>query len=386
MSNGKGTALIIAALVVGAAGLGVGIFSVIQYELVEGPQGPQGLPGLDGIDGVNGTDGVDGKNGTEIPNTYFCSSQQELEDAFLNISTGNGQIFLTDDISLSSSIEINGGGSYVIQGIGDVTISYSISDELIVVTDVQSLVLRDFSIDTSSITALDLQGVNITEQDNDPILIENIRISGGWGRGIYINSENVWIKNCLLTYMDKGIWLDSGSGYCHIKDNTLSHFGMSGVNPIGIRVVDSGYNVLSGNVIKDLNGYPGDTGNMYGIYIEGSSLNNIVCDNILHDFSTLNNLVVIYVLPSAISTIIGNNVIYDIYTASTVYGMYIHANGSSITGNCLEVSAASIDWGIYISSSNTVVTGNTVDITTLSNGVVDSGVGTNNILSNNIVY
>ncbi len=387
MSNGKGTALIIAALVVGTAGLGVGVFSVIQYEQVEGPQGPPGIDGIngiDGIDGVNGTDGVDGKNGTDIPNTYFCSTQQELENALISIGTENGQIFITDDISLSSSIEIGGGGSYLIQGIGDVTLSYGISDEIIVVTDVQSLVLQDFSIDTSSITALDLQGINITEQDNDPILIENVKISGGWGRGIYINSENVWIENCLFTYMDKGIWLDSGSGYCHIKDNTMSHFGMSGVNPTGIHVADSSYNILSGNIIKDLVGYPGDTGNMYGIYIEGSSINNVICDNILHDFSTLNNMVVIYVLPSALSTIISNNVIYDIYTDSTAYGIYITANGCSITSNCLEISAAGADFGISISGSNNVITGNSVDIGTLINGIVDSG--TSNIIGNNVIY
>jgi len=107
-----------------------------------------------------------------------------------------------------------------------------------VITDVQSLVLLDFSIDASSITSPDLQGINITEQDNDPILIENVKINGGWGRGIYVNSKNVWIENCFFSNMDNGIWLDSGSGFCHIIDNTMSHFGISGVN-IDRQIVNS---------------------------------------------------------------------------------------------------------------------------------------------------
>ncbi len=61
MSNVKGSALTIIALIIGVGGLGIGITSMI----IEGPPGPQGLDGTDGIDGTNGIDGVDGVNGTD---------------------------------------------------------------------------------------------------------------------------------------------------------------------------------------------------------------------------------------------------------------------------------------------------------------------------------
>ncbi len=101
MTNGKGTAVVIAALVVGAAGLGVGTFSVIRYELVEGPQG---LPGLDGIDGVNGTDGNDGINGTDGIDGVNGTDCNNLVAVWESL-TGTGTNFLItlDDIKINQS-------------------------------------------------------------------------------------------------------------------------------------------------------------------------------------------------------------------------------------------------------------------------------------------
>ncbi len=56
------------ALILGASALAVGIYSMVNFQVLEGPQGSQGLPGQDGddgLDGVNGTDGIDGINGTD---------------------------------------------------------------------------------------------------------------------------------------------------------------------------------------------------------------------------------------------------------------------------------------------------------------------------------
>ncbi|MFX1595388.1 MAG: hypothetical protein ACFFBK_04920 [Promethearchaeota archaeon] len=52
----------IIALVIGASGLGFGAYSVVNFQVVEGPQG---IPGEDGQDGVDGIDGIDGLNGTD---------------------------------------------------------------------------------------------------------------------------------------------------------------------------------------------------------------------------------------------------------------------------------------------------------------------------------
>lgn len=63
MSNGKGNALAIIALIIGASGMGIGAFSLIRFQIVTGPEGPSGDDGADGVDGVNGTDGSDGLDG-----------------------------------------------------------------------------------------------------------------------------------------------------------------------------------------------------------------------------------------------------------------------------------------------------------------------------------
>ena len=52
MSNGKGYALVIISLIIGAIGVGMGTFTALNYTMVEGPQGD---PGEEGIDGINGT-------------------------------------------------------------------------------------------------------------------------------------------------------------------------------------------------------------------------------------------------------------------------------------------------------------------------------------------
>jgi hypothetical protein len=61
MVENKSTIFGLIALIVGAAGLGVGAYSVVNFQVVEGPQG---LPGEDGQDGIDGIDGVQGPPGS----------------------------------------------------------------------------------------------------------------------------------------------------------------------------------------------------------------------------------------------------------------------------------------------------------------------------------
>jgi len=55
----------IIAIIIGASGLGLGAFSMVNFQLIEGPEGPQGEPGDNGQDGIKGDDGLDGINGTD---------------------------------------------------------------------------------------------------------------------------------------------------------------------------------------------------------------------------------------------------------------------------------------------------------------------------------
>ncbi|MFX1346917.1 MAG: collagen-like protein [Promethearchaeota archaeon] len=60
MVENKSSLFGIIAIIIGASGLGIGAYSVVNFQLVEGPQGP---PGNDGLDGINGTNGEDAPGG-----------------------------------------------------------------------------------------------------------------------------------------------------------------------------------------------------------------------------------------------------------------------------------------------------------------------------------
>jgi len=70
MVENKSSLFGIIAIIIGASGLGLGAFSVVNFQVVEGPQGDDGqdgqdgIEGTDGLDGINGTDGIDGVNGS----------------------------------------------------------------------------------------------------------------------------------------------------------------------------------------------------------------------------------------------------------------------------------------------------------------------------------
>ena len=61
----KNLILVILALAIGTSGLGMGIYSIVTFQGMEGPIGPPGPPGEDGSDGIDGIDGEDGINGTD---------------------------------------------------------------------------------------------------------------------------------------------------------------------------------------------------------------------------------------------------------------------------------------------------------------------------------
>ena len=68
MVENRSTIFGIITLIIGASGLGLGAFSAINFQILEGPEGPpgdDGQDGIDGLDGVDGTDGIDGINGTD---------------------------------------------------------------------------------------------------------------------------------------------------------------------------------------------------------------------------------------------------------------------------------------------------------------------------------
>ena len=107
MANNKSNALMIISLVIGAFGVGLGTFSIIRYEIIEGPEGPQGLQGDPGVDGINGTDGDDGVNGTlnNLVGIWESVGASQTGTVF-NLTFGNIQLNNSEYFTLSSNQEI----------------------------------------------------------------------------------------------------------------------------------------------------------------------------------------------------------------------------------------------------------------------------------------
>lgn len=93
MSKGKGNALTIIALIIGASGLGIGIFSLLDIEIIEGPQGP---PGTDGEDGTL-------HNVVGIWEDVHGAGIDYNVSLYLNVLNKSGYYNLTDDTFLHLS-------------------------------------------------------------------------------------------------------------------------------------------------------------------------------------------------------------------------------------------------------------------------------------------
>jgi hypothetical protein len=128
MERDKFFTIAMIAIILGAIGLGIGVYSVISMQ--------SGT--IKGDDGDDGDDGQDAPGGTNI---YYCSSQSEIENALDIIGTGHGTIIVTENITLSSQIDINDRGNYIIQGAGAVTLFCYLNKVGFDITNVQSLIV-----------------------------------------------------------------------------------------------------------------------------------------------------------------------------------------------------------------------------------------------------
>jgi len=266
MVENKSTIFGIIALIIGATGLGLGAFSVISLQAIEGKQGLPGEDGQDGIDGIDGIDGTDGINGTDTP-FYYCNSAVEVQQALDSIGTGSGTIILTESITLDSKINISGGGSYVIQGQGGGTIINCSGDwNAFDITNATSCIIKDLKIDSSNI-GFSLGIININEINDNPVYIEKVQIVGNLTQYIYginISSGNVWISDCYISEVYQGIYQTSSVGIAHICNNRIFDCEMNGITLFG----DNNY--ISGNNLEEL-----EDGHGIGIF----SSFNIVTDN-----------------------------------------------------------------------------------------------------------
>ena len=437
----------IAAMIIGASGLGLGIFSVVNFQVVEGPQGKDAPGGL--VVGILDPDygetlfgniiiraiiyGIESYtlsiqlNGTEIGTSlpmvwdtetvtdglwnitvivtdtltnnissdevlvfvkniqieYPCSLEVEIKDALDRISTSFGKIIITESITLYSTININGGGNYVIQGYGAGTVIDCGGDwNIFNITNATSCIIKDLKINASNIGVNSTAIINIDEMNDNPVYIESVQIIGDLDRlgyGIYIGSGNVWVSDCYIGNVFGSIYQPSGVEDTHIYNNIVFDCGFNGME------IHGDYNYISGNSL--------DTGDWSGISINGSF--NMIIDNLIRDFNygiilmEDNNIINDNNMHSIQTTAIGlgesdNNIISGNHI-SDVGNTGIFLGGSdnnAISGN--HISDTEGD-GIFLTDcDNNVISGNHISDSEF-NGIYIFMTSYYNVISGNII-
>ena len=325
----RGLSITILALILGAAGLVFGIYGIFFS--------PAGAPGSDGADAPG----------------YYCTTAAEVQEAIDTIDSGVGTIYITEDITLSSQIDVDQGGDYVIQGLGGVTVDCGGNNRVFSITQYSSCILIDLLIDAANITTDSTAAVYISDFSYNPVYVQNVRIIGSGmsdGYGIYINSNNVWIENCVIEGVNYGIYMN-GAKFCHANGNNINdcingiYLAASTVenhieqNTIqycvrGINLTGNYRNMVSNNIIKFINasGYGISLITVYRAVIFGNLIsydNNVVDDDVIG----------IYLENSDYNVISSNSINNLVCTGTgTGYGMTldVSSNENTVTGNNLN--------------------------------------------------
>jgi len=314
-------------------------------------------------------------------NTYNVTTENEFNTAITAIGTGFGIIrFYAGTILLTAALNVNGGGSYIIEGYGDKTIIDVGGDwKAFYVTSAESCVLRNFKIDATDLTWTMTRVIDVTEVSDNQVIVDNVTVMGDGsnGLGIYLGSDNCIVKNCWVQGVFRGIYLDATSNNAIIgntaysNDNRGIYLSISNYNTInenlsynnsrdGIYLVGSSHNAINGNICRD---------NTYvGIYLYSSSNNNNVTGNICYS----NDEEGIYIRTSHNNTISGNAC-----NANGTNGIWLYySDNNTITGNTCndnDLNDANVFGGIFLSgdSDNNTIIENTSN----NNNNIGAGIG-----------
>ncbi|TXT61194.1 MAG: hypothetical protein BAJALOKI3v1_810017 [Promethearchaeota archaeon] len=288
---------------------------------------------------------------------YFCYSSTEVQNAIDEIGSGAGVIIIAQDITLSDTIDIDQGGDYIIQGNGAITISCGGNRTAFRVSDMETLTIQNLKIDASNLSTPTLNIININDENDNPVIIENVQIHGiGLGNGIEIRSDNVWVKDCHLNALDKGIRLNESSHNC-ITGNIIENLSGS-VDGRGIILTGAANNTIIGNIIDNING--DDDG--IGIYVLDANYNAIT-DNIISNLDGNDDAMGIFVSDSAYNTFDGNR--FNNYNSGNdIYGVWlaIRSDYNTFNDNTFSNFNPTDDsFGIICNGNYNTISGNVID-------------------------
>ncbi|MBN1801563.1 MAG: right-handed parallel beta-helix repeat-containing protein [Candidatus Lokiarchaeota archaeon] len=308
-------------------------------------------------------------------NIYYCSTGEQVQDAINTIGSGNGKVIIIKNISISDTIDINGNGDYIVEGASSITLRIEANISSFNISNARSCVIRDLTIDGSSIDNGGVSLLYIKEKSQNSIHIQNIRFLGKPGntevQGIYIRSNNIWVENCQFKELYTGIFI-FWSQLSHFYHNSFKDINDTGIYALYV----CQKSVIEGNTIENCDN---------GIALHSSwAVENIISNNEIYHIHTagilLNN--------SELNAIIGNRLDdTTIVRDKDVYGiLLIDSDGNSIEGNVISriVPLSSGDgYGIYLDNGdNNCIVGNIFNEIPID--IWYTGTSTGNIIDNNI--
>ena len=271
MKNKGFIILALASILTGAIGISTGIYSIILVSNQDIPSDP-------------------------VLSIYFCDTQEDIEFAISEIGLSSGEIYIIDDLTLNSPITISEGGTYKIQGIGDVTISCEDGVTAFEISKARYCSINQIVLDITQYTLDQMTAINIHEANNNPVILNDIHIMGDFdynGIGINLNSSEVWISECSLFGLWSGIIIQDTNTGIHIYGNSFSYNYQYAIHCLGDKNIIQDNTLencyydfifIEGNENKISNNYMKNH-SRWGITIEGTdfggSRNTISCNTIL---------------------------------------------------------------------------------------------------------
>lgn len=264
MVENKSSLFGIIALIVGASGLGLGAFSVVNIFVTEGADG---LPGQDGQDGIDGTDGLNGTEGQDAPGGLIVGILDPDHDETIlgNVTIRaliygsknyNVLVLLNTSTVLGTTVPLNWDTSGVSDGWWNLTVivtdldsGNSTSDEVIVKVDsyANSGVKRTWYSESETIHgAGTFMRLNITVNPGEVV---RFSITG------LINSDGaVWIGINDVTSGAPGIYMDPR--FYYLGNGLYESISLEGIidniigyGPPGDRALMIGMSLASGSYV-----------------------------------------------------------------------------------------------------------------------------------------
>ena len=277
-------------------------------------------------------------------------------------SIGEGAIVLLPGTHNSAALTVNDVNVYIeIYGFGDVSILKPTGDfTAITATNFKHLTLKNFKIDCSNQTTVGKNAIYINEVNDNKWLIENITGIGDdlvTTDGIRTDSEGGIIRNCNLSTMRIGYFINITAHSCKVYENHCDNIGLYGF------FIRSNYSTYADNFIEG-------NGEVTNIGMRVAATNSCsFTDNYVNDCEVGIKLEG----QSDDGTYIGNSVLN-----CSVQGIFLDVGDhNSITANVITDCGDGIELGANASNNYITVNqleGNVVDID-------DNSDGTNYILN-----